>query len=375
MNPAEKVIGKFGSQSEVARLIGKRQSTVQHWTSKGIIPSKWQSELLRIAQDKGIDLSPSDFIESPKDSIVPEFEKTSLPKATHWGELEIGESTLPCYVLDTGERVFSLKGVVVGLIGTDGGQLAEYIKVKTIKPYLSNELTPAENDVIPALINFDTGGEAFAKYALGLPVEKFMDLCAAYSTAADKEEKLTDRQAQIAAKANMFLRACAKVGIIALVDEVTGYQYDRLKDALQFKLKVFLAEEIRPWEKTFPDELWMEFGRLTNWNGPVTSRPKWWGKLVNEIIYEYLDPDVAKWLRENAPKPRHGQNYFQWLSSQYGLKKLIEHIWMVIGLSKACYNVEELKERMGIQFGRQRVQLSFFLPSPTKKPNQAKIEK
>jgi hypothetical protein len=43
-----------------------------------------------------------------------------------------------------------------------------------------------------------------------------------------------------------------------------------------------------------------------------------------ELVYEYLDKDVAKWLKENAPEPRHGQNYHQWLSGQYGLKKLVE---------------------------------------------------
>ncbi len=55
-----------------------------------------------------------------------------------------------------------------------------------------------------------------------------------------------------------------------------------------------------------------------------------------ELIYEYLDPDVAEWLRENAPKPKHGQNYHQWLTSQYGLKKLIEHIWKVVGIASTC---------------------------------------
>jgi len=365
MNAAEIVIEKFGGQSALGRFIGKGQTTVQHWAKKGIIPAKWQSELLRLAKEHGINLTPSDFIEN---SIIASEDVAAIPKATYWGELSIGEATLPCYVLETGDRVFSLKGVVVGLIETDGGQLAEYIKVKNIKPYLSNELTPAENDAIPALIKFDTGGTGFTKHALGLPVEKFMDLCVAYSTAGEKEN-LTDKQKQISAKANSFLRACAKVGIVALVDEVTGYQYERAKDALQFKLKVFLEDEMRPWEKTFPDELWMEFGRLTHWAGPVTSRPKWWGKLVNELIYEYLDADVAKWLRENAPQPRGGMSYHRWLSSQYGLKKLIEHIWMVIGMSKACFNIEELRERMATQFGRQRVQLSFFVPPPTKKPD------
>lgn len=368
MNAAEKIIAKFGSQSELARLIGKRQSTVQAWAKKGIIPGKWQNILLSLAQERGIDLSPTDFIKaSSKEIITPEV-LPPMPKATHWGELHIGEDiAIPCYVLDNGERVFSLKGVVVGLIGTEGGQLPEYLKVSGLQDSLPIELRPDEKGKVPALFKFDTTAGGVARIALGLSVEKFMDICSAYSVADDTGSLKTERQKEIARTANKLLRACSKVGIIALVDEATGYQFERVRDAsdfLQFKLKAFLSDEMRPWEKTFPDELWMEFGRLTNWSGPVTSRPKWWGKLVIELVYEYLDPDVAKWLRENAPKPRHGQNYFQWLNSQYGLRKLIEHIWMLIGLSRACFNLDELRERMATQFGRQRVQLSLFLPPP-----------
>ena len=371
MNIAEKIIAKFGNQSELARLIGKRPSTVQAWAQKGIIPAKWNGELLRIAQEKDIDLSPSDFVDisSPSVSITTDV-VSSIPKATHWGELHIGEQALPCYVLDNGERVFSLKGVVVGLIGTEGGQLAEYLKVSGLRETLPPDLTPDADGDIPALFKFDTTAPGIAKIATGMPVEKLMDLCAAYSAADDAGNLTTDRQKDIAKTANRLLRASAKVGIIALVDEATGYQYERVRDAadfLQFKFKVFFEESMRPWEKTFPNELWAEFGRLTNWSGPLTSRPKWWGKLVNELVYEYLDPDVAKWLKENAPKPRHGQNYHQWLSSQYGLKKLVEHIWKLIGMASACHTIDELKERMAIQSGRQRVQLSLFLPPPTKR--------
>jgi hypothetical protein len=117
-----------------------------------------------------------------------------------------------------------------------------------------------------ALKPTSSGGEGFTKFAFGLPVEKFIDLCDAYSTAAEAGT-LTDRQQQIAINANAFLRACAKVGIIALVDEATGYQEQRPVDELQFKLKLFLAEEMRKWEKTFPDELF--YGsyceRLSRW--------------------------------------------------------------------------------------------------------------
>jgi len=85
-----------------------------------------------------------------------------------------------------------------------------------------------------------------------------------------------------------------------------------------------------------------------------------------ELVYEYLDPDVADWLKENAPSPRGNASYHRWLSSQYGLKKLIEHIWMLIGIAKTCTTMMELREKMALQFGKQFVQLNMFIPSPKK---------
>jgi hypothetical protein len=362
MNTAQRIIQRFGGQSALARLLGKRQSTVQHWWQSGLIPAKWHRVILNAAKSAGIRLGAEDLV-GGQDLIAEE--EVRVPVATHWGELSIGNAVLPAYVLDTGERVFSLKGVVVGLIGTEGGQLAKYIKVKTIKPFLPFDLQPQEGDSIPALRKFDTGGDGFTKFAQGITVERFMDLCAAYSEAADApDNQLTERQAETAARARAFLRATAKVGIVALVDEATGYQFDREEDALQFKLQLYLAEEMRPWEKTFPDDLWKEFGRLTGWKGPVHQRPKYWGKLVMELVYGYLDADVADWLKQHAPKPRFGQNYHQWLTSQYGLRKLVEHIWMLIGMARTCSTIMELREKMGEQFGRHPVQLTLFVPSP-----------
>jgi hypothetical protein len=169
----------------------------------------------------------------------------------------------------------------------------------------------------------------------------------------------------MALKASMFLAACAKVGLDSLIDEATGYQYERAEDALKVKLRAYLEDEMRKWEKTFPDELWKELGRLTKWKGSVTKRPKYWGKLVMELVYEYLDRDVAQWLKENAPKPRHGQNYHQWLSGQYGLKKLVEHIWKLIGIAGTCRDITELKRKMGEIHGRIPIQYTLFLPGPT----------
>jgi len=364
---ARHIIHKFGGQSALAKLLGRRQSTVEHWAQSGI-PAKWQKVLLDLAEEQGVALSPDDFfIEVAEPQVL-----SNTPKATHWGELTIGDTVLPCYVLETGERVFSLKGVVVSLIGTQGGQLSEYLKVKALQEFLPEDLTPAEDGSIPALITFDTGGKGVATIAQGLPVEKLIDLCSSYSTAAEKGA-LTERQQGIARTANSFLRACSKVGVIALVDEATGYQYDREVQALQFKLKIFLSEELRRWEKTFPDELWQEFARLTHWSGPIHMRPKYWGKLVMELVYGYLDKDVCDWLKANAPKPMKGQNYHQWLSSQYGLKRLNEHIWMVIGIAKTCAAMGELQRIMAERFGAEKIQLSLYMRLPERRIEPVEI--
>ena len=202
----------------------------------------------------------------------------------------------------------------------------------------------------------------------GLPADLAIEIWRGFVNAMEASlisdnVRLTARQTQMAMKASALLGACAKVGLDALIDEATGAQYDRAADALRVKLKAYLEDEMRKWEKTFPDDLWIEFARLTKWKGTVTQRPKYWGKLVMELVYEYLDKDVAKWLKENAPTPRKGQNYHQWLSGQYGLKKLVEHIWVLVGVARTCGNMVELRQKMAELNGRTLVQLMLPMPA------------
>ena len=70
-NRAEQVIQRFGGQSSLANLLGKRQSTVQHWSKTGRIPSQWHRPLLELAHEKGIALEPRDFITVEAPSIEP----------------------------------------------------------------------------------------------------------------------------------------------------------------------------------------------------------------------------------------------------------------------------------------------------------------
>jgi hypothetical protein len=268
----------------------------------------------------------------------------------------LGDEPVSCYVLDDGRRVISRTGATDVLTGKKGGgNLESYLGVDALAGYV-----PA--NIEEHWIDFDLP-EVTNKRVRGMSAETFLDLCTAYVRARDDDRLATPRQLEIARKAGMVLAASAKVGLIALIDEATGYQYERAQDALRVKLRLFLEDEMRQWEKTFPDELWEQFARLTNWSS-VTHRPKYWGKLVMELIYGYLDPDVSDWLRQNAPTPRHGQNYHQWLSSQYGLKKLIEHLWKVIGMAQACDSMPELRQRMAETYGREPFQFTLFLEPP-----------
>lgn len=58
------------------------------------------------------------------------------------------------------------------------------------------------------------------------------EVCESILSARDKGLLLTEQDRRYAIHADMLMRGFARVGIIALVDEATGYQRDRAKDAL-----------------------------------------------------------------------------------------------------------------------------------------------
>ena len=70
-NPAKQIIDRFGGQSALAALLGKRQSTVQHWAKTGRIPAQWHTPLLELARRQGVVLEPKDFVSEATPGIDP----------------------------------------------------------------------------------------------------------------------------------------------------------------------------------------------------------------------------------------------------------------------------------------------------------------
>ncbi|MBF8465154.1 P63C domain-containing protein [Klebsiella oxytoca] len=282
-----------------------------------------------------------------------EFQQLPSPFAKWKGKINLGGEDIDCYVLDTGERVIALRATVKAIAEVESSALADYIGAKAIKPFIDSNLILAE------LIEFSIPGTQFKSQ--GLKTEHFELICRGYVQALYQNAQLTDRQRQIAIKCAVLTAGLTRTGLDALIDEATGYQYERAEDALQVKLRAFIAEELRAWEKTFPDELWEEFGRLTGWSTPLQSRPKWWGKLVIELIYDTLDEDVAKYLKEN--KPAAGVHWHRQLTENLGVRQLVSRCWEVIGVAKTCDTMHELRGRVAHHYGKKPVQMTMYLPA------------
>lgn len=281
------------------------------------------------------------------------------PFAKYGGTLNLGSGSVDCYVLDNESRVISMSATVKAIANDSNGDLVKYIGVKSLQSHISVD------EITSKVIEFSIPG--IPNKAKGISAETFLDICSAYVSALTSGAPLTEKQRNIAVNCSILISACAKTGLIALIDEATGYQYDREEDALQVKIRAFISEELRAWEKTFPDELWEEFGRLTGWQGSLHQRPKYWGKLVLELIYDALDPDVAKYLKENKPAPRHGRNYHQWFTEEYGVNQLVTHINQITGIAKTCSTIDELRHKVALYYKKDQLQLAIGDNVPTEK--------
>jgi hypothetical protein len=186
--------------------------------------------------------------------------------------------------------------------------------------------------------------------AHGYEATALADLCDVV-LAARKAGILQKQQQHIADQCEILLRGFATVGIIALVDEATGYQQDRARNALAEILEKFIAKELQPWIRTFPPDFYQEMFRLRGLDFPKDSvkRPQYFGLLTNDMVYKRLAPGVLEELRRVTPKSESGRRkhrYFQKLTSNIGYPKLREHLGSVVTIMKLSDTWDDFVENL-----------------------------
>jgi len=270
--------------------------------------------------------------------------KEPIPIATHDGEIKIGDLNIECAVLADGRRVLSQRGVGRALGrrhgGADfrrregGGELPIYLGAANLKPFISEDLAA----VVSSPIYYRTGMTP----AHGIQASVLPQICDVWLKARDAGV-LKANQMSIAAKADILVRGLAHTGIIALVDEATGYQDSRAKDALAKILEAFIAKELRKWISTFPTDYYKELFRLRGWKFPdlpadQRKRPVLVGRITNDVVYDRLAPGVRSELNRVTPRDDKGRlkhKLFQRLTDDVGHPKLREHLASVVTLMKA----------------------------------------
>jgi hypothetical protein len=279
-----------------------------------------------------------------------------------------GSIEVQCYVLEDGRRVLSQRGMFAALdLAVSGGnrsgvhRIAGFAASKTLEPYVSEELRACT--AVP--VRFRTPG-ARGTPALGYEATVLVDLCDAV-LAARKDGALQKQQMHIADRCEVLLRAFAKVGIIALVDEATGYQYIRARRELEELLDKYISKELLEWTKTFPDDYYIEMFRLRGWGVPISDkRPGIVGKDTTDIVYARLAPGVLEELQRLTPRSEKGHlkhKLFQRLSEEVGHPKLREHLIKVVAWMQAATTWDEFKMLIDRAAPRRFTQIPLF-PAP-----------
>jgi hypothetical protein len=280
----------------------------------------------------------------------------------HDGELDLNGFKIPCYVLDDGTRILSARAMQSALKMVDdsdgkktaGTRLVRHLSQKSLKPYIFKEKTL---DHFEPIVCYN--GDAKIN---GYEATILADICDGFLEAR-KHINLSARQQKIAEQSEILLRAFARIGIIALVDEATGNQYEREKDELQKILRAYISEELLPWQKRFPDNFYKELFRLNGWDFTVTGikkRPGVIGTWTNKLIYEQLPKGVLDELKKKTPKSESGNytaRFFQSLTPDTGDPHLTAQINQIVTLFMLSDNMKDMWSKFQKLKDRQAGQL------------------
>lgn len=308
-------------------------------------------------------LTPIERSEIAKKAALTRWGNIDL-KATHTGDLKIGDITLLCHVLENGVRVISGNAMQKALgfpRNASGTALRSFIDSKLLR-HLSKETQYKLNNPVK-FSRIGSGGSV--PETNGYDASVLIDICDAIIDAS-KSGTLTDTQKTQAILAEIIIRSVAKVGLVALIDEATGYQEIRDKKALQAILDTYLAKELATWAKRFPDEFYQQMFRLKGWdfNPEKVARPGVVGKYTVDLVYERLAPGLLVELEQLNPKNERGNRknkHHQWLSSDVGHPALSQHIHAIVGFMRVADSWEQLLKMVDRAYPKKGTQIDLLL--------------
>jgi len=286
-------------------------------------------------------LTPEQRKEIARKAALARWEDDS-PTATHEGSFTIGSTEINAAVLPDGSRVIS-QAAFLRAIGRSRSPKAGtgvfstvdskpfFLQARALDPFIDNELLESTK---PVFFKTDKGKKAVGYKAEALPAVAETDLRLRdhyYSL----NRSVPKSVAHIVRACDLVTRALAQVGIVALIDEATGYRQQLEHRELQKILDKWMTGYARKWAKTFPDEFWEKLLRVKGQESYIGHpKPQFVGHWVNDIVYKRLAPGVLSKVRELNPKKNGGRKYkhHQFLSEDHGVPELKEHLMKAMTL-------------------------------------------
>ena len=267
------------------------------------------------------------------------------PKVSYSGKVTIGKKELSCAVLDNGERILTNTAIFQAFDRPRKGKPSEEYRLKNVpafitannlKPYIEREFNDED---------FSIEYERNGRILTGYKAEILPRICDIYLSARD-DGVLTENQKPLAIASDILMRSLAKVGIVALIDEATGYQYERDARALQELLAQYVAKEFLPWVKTFDDEFYIQMFRLRGWDYNGRFKTPYAGVLTNFLVYNRLPQGVLEELKKNNPILDKGYRKYklhQGLTKDKGYTHLKQHLSTVTTMMKGFDTWDEFE--------------------------------
>lgn len=261
------------------------------------------------------------------------------PEALCEGELEIGAVTIECYVLDNFKRVITKRGMAKALAMKSGGGnvFLRAMNRKGLGSAIEEKLRDKiDNPIIFKTLTSDLGH--------GYEATVLIDICDAIIEAS-KNDGLGPGQEGLAIQAEIIIRASAKLGIVALIDDATGFIADKRREHYRELFREFIRDEFREYKAEFPDQFFDMIYKLYGLPRKAISKhkhPQFFGRFIRRYIYEPLANSRGAILEELDEKNpvvylNGGRRYkmFQFLSDVVGMNALRAHLWQIIGIGNS----------------------------------------
>lgn len=258
-------------------------------------------------------------------------------------KVNIAGVLIPCAVVmgpNGVQRVLSETGITNAVLGdrsgaskrlkkaseAGGAPLPIFVAPSQLKSYISKELMDGPLQPIDYLDG--------SRIVRGYDAQILPAICNVWLKAREAGA-LQGQQLDKAMKAEILTRALAETGIVALVDEVTGYQSVRPQNALQSYLELVIRRELAAWAKKFPDEFYENIYKLKGWKWPGMSKNRFsvCANYTTNLIYDRLGPGITEELIRKTPMTEKGyrpNRLHQWLSEDIGDPMLATHMHSIL---------------------------------------------